>query len=315
MLQAFNRNRRGMALLLGRSLVVVQRGQRQQVQPLPVQQDLWLFAGGPVNALMGNIVQPLADPPVGRTGIQRQPRLLERGGQRRDEAPFEVAVKPFDLAFGLGTVRTAGTQLEAIIPRQAEQAGIPAVLALAKGIPFNHDAFGVVKQDFPRHPAKIPQRLPNTVQPVVLALMFAKPDIGRPAITQRRDKGFQFSDASTDRREVNLHLMAGWRFKPGHRLTLGFRLKLAQVVFQNAFLALIALRLDFTEQNRRRYPVGLGGIHSLAQIRREGGQFRGSGFTAAVFGRFRNVTKVTANSISRYIQFPCNRPYAHALSM
>ena len=268
-----------------------------------------------MNALMGNVVQPLADPPVGGSGIQCQPRLLERGGQRRDEAPFEVAVEPFDLAFGLGSARAAGTQLEAAVPRHAEQAGIPALLALAKGIPFNHDAFGVVEQDFPRHPAKIPQRLPNTVQPVVLALMFAKPDIGRPAITQRCDKGFQFSDAPADRREVNLHLMAGWRFKPGHRLTLGFRLKPAQVVFQNAFLALIALRLNFTEQNSRGYPVRLGGIHSLAQIRREGGQFGGPGFTAAVFGRFRNVAKVTAHGISRYIQFPCNGPYAHALSM
>ena len=89
--------------------------------------------------------------------------LLERGGQRRNEAPFEVAVEPFDLAFGLGPVRTAGTQLEAIIPRQAEQAGIPTVLAFAKGIPFDHDAFGVVEQDFLRHPAKIPQRLANAV--------------------------------------------------------------------------------------------------------------------------------------------------------
>ena len=95
MLQAFNRDRRGMALRLGRALGIVQRGQRQQVQSLLVEQDLWLFAGCPMNALMGDAVQPLADPPVGRSDIQCQPRLLERGGQRRDEAPFEVAVEPF----------------------------------------------------------------------------------------------------------------------------------------------------------------------------------------------------------------------------
>jgi len=68
--------------------------------------------------LMSDLGQPLTDLAIGRLHIQRQSGLGQRRRQRRNKTVFEIAVEALDFAFGLGSVRTAGTRLETLVPRQ-----------------------------------------------------------------------------------------------------------------------------------------------------------------------------------------------------
>ena len=45
-------------------------GQWEQDVPLFGQSDRWLVTGGTVNALMGHVLQPVADMRIGRSNIQ-----------------------------------------------------------------------------------------------------------------------------------------------------------------------------------------------------------------------------------------------------
>src|SRR5690606_27837257 len=118
------------------------------------------------------LVQPAADVGVGGWHIQGEPRHLERGRQRRDEALFEIAVKALDLALGLGPVRPAHLGPKAVFVGQGGKRRVPAVLTLAIGIARGDDRPCVVKERLLGHPAEVGKGLPQAREPrfTVLAL-------------------------------------------------------------------------------------------------------------------------------------------------
>jgi hypothetical protein len=82
------------------------------------------------------------------------PSLLQRRRQRHEEARLEVAVKPLNLAFGLGSVRTTQSRPEAELLSYGEKVAMKAVLAGTIGIALDDYVAGLSKSTWVGTPPK-----------------------------------------------------------------------------------------------------------------------------------------------------------------
>src|SRR5690606_12787511 len=87
---------------------------------------------------------------------------------------FRLAFKAFNFAFGLCTVGLTYARTKAVLLSAVEQFGVPFMLPLLIGIPFNHDRFSVIKQDFLRYSCKELKCIFQTIDPCIRTFMIIK---------------------------------------------------------------------------------------------------------------------------------------------
>src|ERR1700739_66146 len=104
------------------------RRQRLELGALELEAYVRHLAGRPMHARVGDVLQPWADVGVGRGDIELEPRLLQGRCEWDQEARLEIAVEALDFALGLGPVRAAAHDPEAILLGEREQMAVKGTL-------------------------------------------------------------------------------------------------------------------------------------------------------------------------------------------
>lgn len=233
-------------------------------------------AGGAVQALVGDFVEPGSHLGVGGGDVQFQAGLLEAGPQRQVEGAAQVAVEAFDLAFGPRPIGSAELDDEAAVAGVVEKAGVVAVLAFAIGVAFEDDRLHVVVEHLPGHAAKAGEGVFVAGNEGVHLHVTDEFNLARPAASQGGAEGVERPRAFAEFDPVDLHLGAGFGFESNHGIGWRHRLEVVHEGAQLAGAALVAERGDLPVQHAGRDPVGVRGGLSLAQVGFMGGQLAGA---------------------------------------
>lgn len=277
------------------------------------QQHGGLLLGGAMDALVRDLVQPLADMGIGGGGIEQQAGTVERGRQRRHEAALEVAVEALDLALGAGAVGTADAGPEVEGRGQVQQRRMPAVLAFAVGVALQDDGAGVVEEQVLRHAAEEDEGLADAGEPGLAVLALAKAHIGGAAVAEGGDKGLEGEAAAADGGEVDLQLAAGRRLEADDRVVRA-RLEGLQVGLELADAAVVAALLQLAQQHRGRNPVRMGSLDPLLEValeRVELGRARGA---FRVLGNAGRLAQIAPDGVTGHAELTGNGLDAQSLA-
>src|SRR5208283_2688122 len=160
---------------------------------------------------------------IGGVAIDLQSFGAELARQRHVEARTQVSDEALDLALGPGSIGLAQPWHEAVVVREVEEGAVVAMQPWSVAIPIGHHRPHVVVKHLARDPAEEVERPLVASEQRLHSLIGDELDVAGTAPTQRSDEHRQPILATSNRREVSLHLVARFGLEPYQWFRFGHR--------------------------------------------------------------------------------------------
>src|SRR5271157_4991841 len=184
---------------------------------------------------MYSYVGHLCQPPL---RLSLEILVVDEGPTVEKVLPY-VADRTLHLALGFGPIRPAGSSTELPVMGKAKELHVLHQGAALQTLVFDDHRAHLVKEQFPRHAAKILEGLLQPCEQRSHVLASEEPQPQKPGVAQDHQQSPAATPGQTKVREVNLPLVARRCLETNHRFSL-CRTNMAHVFAQLRIATLIA---------------------------------------------------------------------------